>query len=85
MELLEFFLEPARETGIHAGASGQYDMLVEFGSNVYCCCLDGLEKHFCGEIIFVIAHECEREKSVPAIPGCSTSTRWGWNRHSGAS
>lgn len=45
MELFEFFFEPARESGIHARASRQYDMFVEIRSDVHSCCLNGLEEH----------------------------------------
>jgi len=27
----------------------------------------------------------EGDEFLPATPGCSMSTRWGWNMHSGAS
>ena len=46
VELLHLLLKAAGETGVHAGATGEDDMLVELGADVDGGVLDGLEEHF---------------------------------------
>ena len=46
VELLHLLLETAREAGVHAGATGEDDMLVELSADVDGGVLDGLEEHF---------------------------------------
>ena len=46
VELLHFLLETAREAGVHAGATGEDDVLVELGADVDGGVLNGLEEHF---------------------------------------
>ena len=46
VELLHLLLEATREAGVHAGATGEDDMLVELGADVDGGVLDGLEEHF---------------------------------------
>ena len=46
VELLHLLLEAAWETGVHAGATGEDNMLVELGADVDGGILNGLEEHF---------------------------------------
>ena len=60
-------------------------MFVKFGSNIDCGGLNGLEEHFCRVGVKTQREKRREDGNIPATPGCSTSTRWGWNMHSGAS
>jgi hypothetical protein len=60
-------------------------VFVKFGSNIDCGGLDGLEEHFYSSRCQVERERENEDGNIPATPGCSTSTRWGWNMHSGAS
>lgn len=69
-------------------------MLVELGADVDGGGLDGVEEQFCREEnekrVMLSGCICEgrigmMDINSPAMPGCSTSTRCGWNMHSGPS
>ena len=91
VELLHLFFETAGEAGVHARATREDDMLVELSSDVNRRSLDGLEEKFCRGVVrclFVVLLSKIVKNMVinlPATPGCSTSIKWGWNMHSGAS
>ena len=46
IQLFHLLFQSARQTGVHARSTREYDVFIELGTGVYCSLLDRLEEEF---------------------------------------